>query len=243
MNLCCRNFRKEKKKKKKSQSSSFASRSLQRGDGGPELSEFFMAPLSQLFWSWWQGVRRIAGWESMRQTWLLQPHNRIRQSPHQNILSQLSCHITLVHGGSITLALPLFSVMSCLQSRETPADKDYKIISDLWPRGVEGLLHIRECLRMSFLLIQSVMMISSNESVSFDFKPRAFVFFFYFCGGGVFSFLKFADYQWVEDVTNIDLIFFNSWPLAQGCVDWIERRSGDLWFNELNSGFGDLFWH
>lgn len=72
--------------------------------------------------------------------------------------------------------------MSCLQSRETPADKDYKIISDLWPRGVEGLLHIRECLRMSFLLIQSVMMISSNESVSFDFKPRAFVFFFIFVG-------------------------------------------------------------
>lgn len=79
--------------------------------------------------------------------------------------------------------------MSCLQSRETPADKDYEIISDLWPRGAEGLLYIRECLRMSFLLVQSVMMISSNESVSFDFKPRAFVFF-YFCGGGVFSFLN-----------------------------------------------------
>lgn len=87
-----------------------------------------------------------------------------------------------MQGGSITLALPLFSVMSCLQSQETPADKDYKIISDLWPRGVEGLLYIRECLRMSLLLVQSVMKISSNESVSFDFKPRAFLFFLFLWG-------------------------------------------------------------
>lgn len=176
-------------------------------------------------------VRRITGWESMRQTWLLQPHNRIRQSPHQNILSQLSCHITLVQGGSITLALPLFSVMSCLQSRETPADKDYTIISDLWPRGVEGLLYIRECLRMRFLLTQSVMMISSNRSPLIS--NRVLLCFFYFCGGGVFFFLKFADYQCVEDVTNIDSVFLNSWHLAQGCIDWIKRRSDDLWFNEL----------
>lgn len=167
----------------------------------------------------------------MRQTWLLQPHNRIRQSPHQNILSQLSCHITLVQGGSITLALPLFSVMSCLQSRETPADKDYTIISDLWPRGVEGLLYIRECLRMRFLLTQSVMMISSNRSPLIS--NRVLLCFFYFCGGGVFFFLKFADYQCVEDVTNIDSVFLNSWHLAQGCIDWIKRRSDNLWFNEL----------
>lgn len=91
------------------QSSSFASRgSSQRWDSRPELSEFLMPSLSQLFWSWWQGVRRITGWESMRQTWLLQPHNRIRQSPRQNVLSQSLCHTTLVQGGSITLALPLF---------------------------------------------------------------------------------------------------------------------------------------